>query len=278
MKNSLVSVTITTKNEEKNIENCLKSLKVQTYKEIEIIVVDNFSTDKTQEIAKKFTDKVYEKGPERSAQRNFGIIEKSIGEYAMFIDADMTLSKNLIESCINYIQSQNCDALYIKEIVQGNNYWNKVRRFERSFYDGTVIDGSRFFKRDLFIYVNGFDTSMSGPEDWDLDKKIKDKKSKILLLPEENKKNVIYHDESNFDLKKYIKKKAYYTQSFDSYINKWGKDDKDIKKQFSPLYRFLIVFLENKKWKKFLTRPDLIIGLYFLRILVGIQFLCRKKI
>lgn len=70
-----VSVIITTKNEEENIANCLESIKQQTYpqEKIEIIVVDNNSVDKTKEIALKYTDKVYNFGPERSAQRNFGI-------------------------------------------------------------------------------------------------------------------------------------------------------------------------------------------------------------
>jgi len=40
---------------------------------VEIIVVDNNSTDNTVKIAKRFTDKVYNKGPERSTQRNYGV-------------------------------------------------------------------------------------------------------------------------------------------------------------------------------------------------------------
>ena len=68
-----VSVIVTTKNEEKNIENCLRSIKAQTYpqEKIEIIVVDNNSTDKTKEIGKRYTERVYNFGPERSAQRKF---------------------------------------------------------------------------------------------------------------------------------------------------------------------------------------------------------------
>ncbi|MBU4299200.1 glycosyltransferase [Patescibacteria group bacterium] len=52
----LVSVVITTKNEEKNIENCLKSILNQTYPrdKIEIIVVDNNSSDRTKEIVQTF--------------------------------------------------------------------------------------------------------------------------------------------------------------------------------------------------------------------------------
>lgn len=93
--NPLVSVVITTKNEERNIESCIKSILEQSYQNIEIIVVDNYSTDKTKEMALKYTDKVYDKGPERSAQRNYGMIDKSNGEYVMFVDADMILSPDL---------------------------------------------------------------------------------------------------------------------------------------------------------------------------------------
>lgn len=95
---TLVSVIITTRNEEKNIERCLKSIKAQSYplEEIEIIVVDNNSVDKTKDIAYKCTAKVYDFGPERSAQRNYGV-GKSEGKYILYLDADMNLSEKVIE-------------------------------------------------------------------------------------------------------------------------------------------------------------------------------------
>jgi glycosyltransferase involved in cell wall biosynthesis len=268
----LVSVVVTTKNEEKNIENCLKSILAQTYKGVEIIVVDNFSTDKTREIALKYTNGVFEKGPERSAQRNFGMIEKSGGKYVMFIDADMILWPNLIEDCVRQIEKGAVSALWIPEIVLGKRFFSKCRRFERSFYDGTVIDGSRFFKKDRFVAVGGFDCKMSGPEDWDLDKKIG--RENIGLL--ENGQ-AIYHNETEFDLKRYLSKKGYYAESFENYINKWGKDDQDIKKQLGFLYRYFGVFLEKGKWKRLLAHPVLAGGMYFLRGLVGAVYLLNKK-
>ncbi|MEM4655279.1 MAG: glycosyltransferase, partial [Thermosphaera sp.] len=88
MSKPLVSVIVTTKNESKNISSFCESIKKQTYNPIELIVVDNNSTDNTTELAKKFTDKVYTQGPERSAQRNFGA-EKSSGDFLMVLDADM---------------------------------------------------------------------------------------------------------------------------------------------------------------------------------------------
>ncbi|MFA6047624.1 MAG: glycosyltransferase [Parcubacteria group bacterium] len=266
-----ISVIITTKNEEKNIANCLESVKKQSYprEKIEIIVVDNNSDDLTKEIARKYTDKIFNYGPERSAQRNFGVKESS-GEYFLYLDADMILSENVIRDCVKKLESDSdIIALHISEIIMGKKFFSRVRRFERSFYDGTAIDGVRFIKKDKFLEVGGFDEKLTGPEDWDLDKKLK-RIGKIELI-----KTPIYHNEAEFDLKKYLSKKGYYARKFDEYISKWGKDDPDLKKQLGIRYRFLGVFLENGKWKKLLRHPILASGMYLLRFLVGVRFLLR---
>src|SRR5206468_1500632 len=100
----LVSIVIPTKNSGEFLEACLRSIKEQTYTNIEIIVVDNSSSDNTQEIARKYTDKVFTKGPERSAQRNFGA-QSSSGDYLLIIDSDMELSPNVIAECVEKAQS-----------------------------------------------------------------------------------------------------------------------------------------------------------------------------
>ncbi len=279
----LVSIIVTTKNEEKNIGNCLKSISLQTYKNIEIIVVDNNSTDQTKAIAGRYTSKVYNKGPERSAQRNYGILEKSIGNYVMFVDADMILAPNLIDHACQFMEANpEASTLHITEIVLGRLYFSKVRRFERGFYDGTVVDGARFFRKDIFIQVNGFDETLNSAEDWDIDKKIK-QIEKIVLLPQGQnitewamsdfilnkginplkQGSVIYHNEAEFNLKQYLGKKGYYAKSLDRYAEKWGRNDPDVKKQLGLFYRFLGVFVEQGKWKRLLTHPFLTAGMYF---------------
>jgi len=292
----LVSVVITTKNEEKNIETCIKSIKCQTYPNIEIIVVDNNSDDKTKVLAKKYTKLVFNKGPERSTQRNYGMIDKSGGKYVMFIDCDMVLSPNLIKECAKEIEKNKEVALHIPEIVLGSKFWSKVRCFERTFYNGTVIDGARFFDKRIFKKVGGFDESMSGPEDWDIDKKMKQQGQIGLINARENigkwplrtfisKRGInptkfgvsIYHNEAEFDLKKYLQKKGYYATSFDNYINKWGKSDPDIKKQLGLVYRYFGVFVEKGKWLKLCAHPFLALGMMYLRLSVGMKFLLRKK-
>jgi glycosyltransferase involved in cell wall biosynthesis len=265
----LVSVVITTKNEQICIEDCLTSVENQDFPrgEMEIIVIDNNSIDNTKEIARGYTEKVFNIGPERSAQRNFGA-KKSSGEYILYLDADMVLSRDVIKDCLEKMKSdKNLVGLYISEKINGQGFWGKVRNFERSFYDGTVIDAVRFVKKGIFLEVGGFDENLTGPEDWDFDKKIRSAgKVELVKMP-------IYHNEQNFSLKKYLKRKKYYARDFEKYIAKWGKNDPDIKRQFGFCYRFFGVFTENGKWKILIRHPVLTTGMYFLRFLVGVNYL-----
>lgn len=260
----LVSVIVTTKMSKIS----LKSVKNQTYFNIEIIVVDNHSRDNTKNIVEMFNVVVYDEGAERSAQRNYGIY-KGNGKYVIFLDADMFLSEKVIEECVKICETdeQIC-GLYIPEIVIGC-FWTKVRCFERSFYNGTVIDCVRFFPKKAFEKVNGFDISMTGPEDWDFDKKIRTMgRTKIIKSP-------LYHNESEFKMKRYLEKKGYYSQAMDQYTNKWGRNDPDVKKQLGIYYRMIGVFIEKRKWINLVMHPVLTIGMYWLRFNVALRYVMR---
>lgn len=115
-RNIKVSVIITTKNEERNIEHCLSSIKNQCYPKeyIETIVIDNNSTDLSKEIARSFTDKVFNCGPERSTQRNFGV-NKASSEYILYLDADMALSDSVVAECVKNCEEKGLVALYIQK-------------------------------------------------------------------------------------------------------------------------------------------------------------------
>ncbi|MBL7197090.1 MAG: glycosyltransferase [Candidatus Omnitrophica bacterium] len=269
----MVSIIITTKNEEKNIENCLRSIEHLSYprQNIEIIVVDNNSSDNTKQISERFTDKVYNFGPERSSQRNFAIRQAS-GKYILYLDADMRLSKEVISECVSKCENESYIALYIPERIIGEGFWIRVRDFERSFYNATCIDCVRFVRRDKFLEIGGFDENLTGPEDWDFDRRIREiGKTDIVNSP-------IYHNESDFNLRGYINKKLYYARSFDKYIKKWGKTDLIIKRQLGFWYRFFGVFLEDEKWKRIVKHPLLALGVYCLRAMVGINYFRDKRL
>lgn len=288
----MVSVVVTTKNEENNIGSCLQSIADQTYSCIEIIVVDNNSEDRTLEIAKRFTSNVHNMGPERSAQRNFGLLVVAKGDYLVYIDADMVLTSNLIECCVREIELSNSAALYIPEAILGSSFFARVRRFERQFYSGTSIDAARFFQKDALVTAGGFDQELfkSGSgEDWDLDKKIR-QLGQVKVLPETSALNLnkswitifakyhsmnlpdmwngILHNEANVTISSYLKKKRYYASGFNGYISKWGSSDPDIKNQFGFRYRAFGVFFEKGKWLHVLKRPHMYFAVIILKLMV----------
>lgn len=114
-----ISVIILTHNEEKNIEECLKS--VYSWTE-EIFILDSFSSDKTLEIAKKYTDKIYQHtfesyGHQRNwAQKNLPIIH----EWVFHLDADERVSPELWNEIYKIFSkgvSSNINGFLIKKKI-----------------------------------------------------------------------------------------------------------------------------------------------------------------
>lgn len=269
----LVSVIVTTKNEEKNIENFCKSVKDQSYENIELIVVDNNSNDKTKEIAKKYTDKVFNKGPERSAQRNYAI-EKSKGDYLLILDADMILTKDVIFECITECEKNNkIKAIIIPEISIGENFWAKCKAFERHFYyldqEYNDIEAARFVSKKAFLEINGYDDKLIGGEDWDLSERLYKK------YPNRKKiKNYLYHNEGKLSLIKLIKKKFYYIDTASLYLE---KNNISI---FSPKTLYFLRPSFYKNWTEWFKNPIISFGTIIMLTLEtlagGIGFLLTK--
>lgn len=242
----MVSIIVTTKNEESVLGTLLESISKQSYKNIEVILVDNKSTDNTLKIAKEFDVKCYTFGPERSAQRNFGA-KKSKGKYLLFVDADMKLVPKLVENCIKAATLDNVSAVVIPEESIAEDFWGKIKAFERSFYNeqGDIItDAARFFKRDVFFKVGGYDESITGPEDWDLPETIRKKGYKIGRIKEK-----IYHFEQKISLVGLFKKKFYYGLTAHKYLRKQKIG------VFSPKTIYFLRPVFYKNWRKLLENP-----------------------
>lgn len=96
----MISAVVLTKNEEKNIKDCLGSLKWCD----EVLIIDDYSEDKTTEIAESFGAKVYKKKLENdfAGQRNFGL-EKAKGDWVLFVDADERITPALREEVIKLL-------------------------------------------------------------------------------------------------------------------------------------------------------------------------------
>lgn len=169
----LVSVIIPSNNSAATLLRCLVSLRNQTYDNIEVIVVDNNSTDGTTDIARQFTEKVYTTIPERSRQVNYGVAMAS-GKYIYRVDSDFVLEPNVITESVSLAETHNYAAILIHNTSDPTvSFWAKVRKFERDMYaDSKSNVAVRFIRRDVFISVGGLDTRLNYGEDYDLHNRI----------------------------------------------------------------------------------------------------------
>lgn len=155
MKNkNKISVTIITGNEEENIRECLVSVKWAD----EIIVVDSESTDKTVEITKQFTDKIFiRKWDGFASQKRFAMNQAS-NDWVLSLDADERATPELAEEILNS-DIEQFDGYKIrrknyfigKEITGcgwGNDYQlrlfkkSKTKLTERLVHEGFIVDGT----------------------------------------------------------------------------------------------------------------------------------------
>ncbi|MFA5336855.1 MAG: glycosyltransferase family 2 protein [Candidatus Omnitrophota bacterium] len=112
MVNEKISVFIVVYNEEKKIERCLKSVSWAD----EIIIVDSYSRDKTVEICKKYTDKIYQRPFTDFAEMKNYAISQASGEWLLGVDADEEITEALREK-IKLIINKNIhdvSGFYIK--------------------------------------------------------------------------------------------------------------------------------------------------------------------
>lgn len=211
MKQPLVSVIVTTLNNHQTLQACLTSIANQTYRAIELVVVDNHSTDDTLAIAERFTSKVFIQGPERCAQRNFAV-SKATGKYVAIIDSDMELTPRVIEECVACLEGSAAKGVIIPEESFGEGFWAQCKRLERSFYIGVDwIEAARFFERQTFLQLGGYDESLVSGEDWDLSQRVGALGSLVHIDA------LILHNEGRLHLFRTLKKKFYYAGKFKAY-------------------------------------------------------------
>lgn len=148
-----VSVNIATYNSERTLARCLESVKKQTYKNIEIIIMDSYSQDKTLDIAKCYGIKIVS-APTLASARKVGV-NISKGEYIFILDSDQLLDSNVIEKCVKTCEDEGFDGvtLFEKTLAIKNTFVEKVIAYDKeifhSLHDDDPIRGTaipRFFR------------------------------------------------------------------------------------------------------------------------------------
>ena len=182
-----VSVIIPMYNEEKVIENCLVSLSEQTYKDMEVIIVDDESLDNSKFKVEKLRLKIQNlkllqqkhKGPGEA--RNSGA-KNATGEILVFVDADMTFEKDFIKELVTPIINGKTKGTFSKdEYVSNltniwsqcwgiNEGWEKGKRHTENYPNTQKV--FRAILKSEFDRVNGFEGGGHYTDDWSLSDKL----------------------------------------------------------------------------------------------------------
>jgi len=155
-----ISVIVPTYNDEKYLENCIEHILNQSMsfeENIQLILVDDKSKDRSYEIAKEYEKKYPNNIISRTVEKNSGSggkprnmgIDLATGKYLMFSDADDFFDLKAFENMYNAIESKNADF-----IISNWNYANE----DGTLWDKPVFDPNRFdeFKLDIGDYQNSF--------------------------------------------------------------------------------------------------------------------------
>lgn len=132
---SLISIIVPVYNTENYLEKCLYSLVNQTYKNIEIIIVDDGSPDNSMNIIQKFVladnrvKVISQKNQGLSGARNIGM-NNTNGDYIMFIDSDDWIEIDTCEKAINASEKYNADVVF----------WSYIKEFSNSQKDNYLFD------------------------------------------------------------------------------------------------------------------------------------------
>jgi glycosyltransferase involved in cell wall biosynthesis len=256
MKKPLISVIVTTKNNHATLDACLRSIADQSYSNVELLVIDNHSTDDTQAIAKQYTKHVFSKGPERSAQRNFGA-KRAKGQYILIIDSDMELGRQVVAQCAEVMAGNpSVKSLVVPEESFGEGFWAQCKHLERSFYVGQPnIEAARLFDKKTYLKLGGYSEQLTGGEDWDLTERCK-REGEVGRI-----EAFIRHNEGHPHFLRTVRKMYYYGRHAGAYFQQ-NPDVSPVTAPSGPLSRY----------KLFFSRP----GKLFRNPVIGVGMLVLK--
>ena len=159
-KNPLISINLPTFNGADSIKRALDSVKAQTYKNYEIVIVDHYSTDKTIEIAKKYTNRIYFDKKRILNSREIGL-KKSKGEIILFLSCDQVLTRDLLERTVKLFNEKDVNMIINEE--RANNPKTIIEKLtdidKKVIHEDFEIDPTKSvllpstFKKDILVKV-----------------------------------------------------------------------------------------------------------------------------
>ena len=270
----LVSVNIATYNSEKALGECLDSVKGQSYKNIEIMVMDSHSKDRTLDIARSYGAAIVF-APTLAAARKAGA-DASRGEFIFILDSDQILEPNVIELCVAACTQQGYDGatLFEKSLITRNTFVERIIAYDKDIFhslqDDDPVKGTaipRFFRASYFKKIEFEKNPPITFEHTIIHKKIVDMGAKIKFIDA-----FIWHHETTTVrevARKFFRYGYYYIPAY--------KFDRRLTVYHSLPRRTYFHY-------KALKNPILFFGLFFLYFIKAISafagtlaYLCRRR-
>lgn len=231
-----ISIVVPIYNSEKYIKKCIDSLINQTYKNIEIILVNDGSNDNTEKIIKDYKDKriKYFKNKNHGIgySRNFGI-KKATSKYIMFVDSDDYLELDACSKVMENIKDNDILVFNFNKIINKSIEKIKINEFKASslkenpnlLLDINLSPWNKVYKRDMLIKNNIKFEEQLKYEDATFVSYSLDRASKITYMDEylynyviHSKSETTIRDEKVFDIIKVVDKIRVYFENKD-YMN-----------------------------------------------------------
>ena len=177
MRSELISIVIPIYNVEKYLNRCLETIVNQTYKNLEIILVDDGSTDNSGIICDEYAKndkriKVYhKKNGGSSSARNYGI-KKANGKYIGFIDADDYIDLDMYQVLYDSCKKHNCDIAWCNKYIENEKekyreqsiYEHSAKLTQKKAYELILLSDAslcdKLFKKEIFDDIKFIEGSL----------------------------------------------------------------------------------------------------------------------
>jgi len=253
---------IPTRNSEATLENCLLSIRTQSVDSIEVIIVDNLSTDNTRAVAEHYGAKVITVGPQVSnffaapIQRRIGA-DKAIGEFLYFVDSDMILLPGLLKECLS--ASAKSGALVVPEQSFGSGTWARVKIAERECNVGDPsLEAPRFVSRAIYEKVGKWPQEAGAFDDW----VFRDKLVAAGVIIGRTQ-NLVLHNEGALKLTRLLRRKLVMGMSTNHFPRM--SVEKRLRRMSPTRLLSLLSRLSSR-------RPDVLLPFLFMKTLEGVFF------
>ncbi len=245
----LVSVIIPVRNSERTLESCLRSIKRSYYKKIEVIVVDDHSSDGSIGIAQRYDCMVLsaENGAGANNARNFGA-QHANGELLIFIDSDIVIARETILSVVETLEEEGMDAvvgIYTAKhrhetfVSQYKNLWVRYSYLKSPPSIDWLFGAISGIKRRAFEKLGGFNVELlarHGHDDIELGKRFARENLNITLNMDIEVEHL-----KNYTLASFVKNEFHRSAGFAELAVWTGEAAGSVKRGFVNVYPMFVL-------------------------------------